>query len=397
MKTAIVGGIIYTPFEIQRDSCVIFHKGKIEHVGRAPENLSEYDVIRSDGFYIFPGLIDLQVNGGGGLLFVEAKTEVDLDTISEAHAKTGTTSILATTITMNEVELTETLNLLGQYKRKETHKGAQIVGVHMEGPFLNPQKRGGHTKDHLLLPSITTFQKFEQAALNEIKIVGIAPELIGALELIEYLRSKKIRATLAHSEANYDCVYSAVLSGLDMASHLYNAMDQLGNREPSTVGAILSMNAISAGIICDLKHVHPAAIKIAVKVKGAEKLFIVTDAVSPLGTGLRKVKLYGHDLEVKDGACFTEDGTLAGSVTTMLEAIKNLTQVVGTSLIDALIMATINPARQIGVDDMKGSLSKGKDADIIICDQEFRLKAVFLKGRAMDLQTSEFTDKKEVG
>lgn len=381
MKVAIINGKICTPHNLLKNSCILIHGNSIAYVGETPKELKNYEIIDANGKYVLPGLIDLQVNGGGGIMYIDATTEEDIEKISKAHLSVGTTGILPTTITASPEIIKRSLELIAKCKRSNSITGAQILGIHMEGPFLNPSKRGGHTKDFLSLPNIKLVEQFIEWASGEIKILSLSPELSGAIDLIDYLKSRDILISLAHSDANFETVKTASDAGLNMATHVYNAMDQLGSREPCTVGAVLALDKISTGIICDMKHVHPASVKIAIKSKGLDNIFIVTDAVSPIGTNLDKVTLYGFELEVRDGACYTKDGILAGSATSMLEAIKNLVEIVGLSLSDALQLATINPAKRIGLQNKKGSLEVGKDADIVICDDNFSVTRVLIHGK----------------
>jgi len=380
-KNIIINGVVYSPEKLSDDTVIVTENDKITYVGpKEKADFANGKVIDANNGIICPGLIDLQVNGAGGYLFNETKNFDHLESITRAIASTGTTSILATLITDPLKKIQTVLDRTTKFMENNQYKGAQIVGFHLEGPYLNKAKKGGHSSDYLEPPSVEHFKRLEKFADKNIKIVSLAPELEGSDKLIEYLCGKGIRCSLAHTKANYKEVLAATESGLDMATHLFNAMDGLGSREPGTVGAVLGLDQISMGMICDAKHVHPISIKLSILAKGKDKVFLVTDAVSPLGTDLKSFKLYGIEVSIKNGGCYTPDGILAGSATPLLMGVNNIVDLVGFSLEEAITMATINPAKEIGIDYKKGSLEKGKDADIIICDKDLSLKKVFIKG-----------------
>lgn len=378
---SISGGTICTPFEEIRNGTVLIKDGTIQYVGkRKAFSQWGYSKIDATGKLIFPGLIDLQVNGGGGVLYNDATSPDEFEAISRANASTGTTSILATVISAAPKNLIEIFKRIADFK-KTKYSGAQVVGIHLEGPYLNPARRGGHAAEYLFEPNLDHFKSIEASSQGNLKIVSLSPELPGVLDLISYIKKRGIRCSLAHTKATYDDVSRAVSHGLDMATHLYNAMEQLGSREPGTVGAVLSNDNISTGLICDGKHVHPMSLRVAIKAKGIDKVFAVTDAVSPLGTSLTSFKLYGVDVVIRDGGCYTPEGVLAGSATPLLKGVKNLVELVGLPMKDAVRMATINPAREIGIAKNKGSLEIGKDADILVCNPDYSVDKVFVRGQ----------------
>jgi len=380
---SITGGTICTPFEEIKNGTVLIKNGVIQYVGKRKAFPQwGYTKIDATGKLIFPGLIDLQVNGGGGVLYNDAVSPNEFESISRANASTGTTSILATVISDSPKKLIEIFKRIADFK-KTKYSGAQVVGIHLEGPYLNPARRGGHAAEYLFEPNLDHFKSIETASQGNLKIVSLAPELSGALELISYIKKRGIRCSVAHTKATFDEIYRATSHGLDMGTHLYNAMEQLGSREPGTVGAILSNDSISTGLICDGKHVHPMSLRVAIRAKGIDKVFAVTDAVSPLGTSLTSFKLYGVDVVIRDGGCYTPEGVLAGSATPLLSGVKNLINLVGLSMKDAVRMATINPAKEIGISKNKGSLEIGKDADILICNPDYTVNKVFVQGQVI--------------
>ncbi len=384
VKYAIVGGKVYTPFDAVIDGVILIESGKISYVGkREAIDLTGYTEIDASDRIIFPGLIDLQVNGAGGVMYNDADDN-DLVQISKATASTGVTSLLATVLTDKGENLIKKVAQISKFIEKGKKPGSEVIGIHLEGPYLNPKKRGAHSKDYLESPDIAHFQKIEKSAKGNLKIVSLAPELPNALELIKYIKSKGIRCSLAHTQASFDDVIEAIHAGLDMATHLYNAMGGLDSREPGTVGAVLSSDAMSFGVICDGKHVHPMSLKVALRARGLEKVFMVTDAVSPLGTSMTSYKLYGIDVVIQDGGCYTQDGILAGSATPLLTGVKNGVELVGLPIQDAIRLATANPARESGIFHKKGSIEVGKDADIVICKKDFTLENVFIKGSLFD-------------
>lgn len=379
---AIENGTIYTPLKIIEDGVLLVRDGKIVELGtksqvKIPEGFNKVD---AQGLIICPGFLDLQVNGGGGVFLTENSTYDDVCVMARAHAKFGTTGMLPTILTSEKNNICKALKAVSEAVFKGTG-GATILGSHLEGPFINEKKKGAHEVKFIRPPSIDDFELFYQASEGTMKILTLAPEIEGSLSLIKYAKDRGVFLSIGHSVATYVQVCNAVEAGLSLATHIFNAMEGLGSREPGTVGAILANDKIKTGLIADCIHVHPMSMKIVIKSKGIKNVFLVTDAMPPIGTDLESFKLYDKTIYVKGGGCYAADGTLAGSALTMNIAVKNIHQQVGIPLNYAIAMATKVPAKAIGLSDRKGSLAVGKDADIVICDRGMRIFKVFAEGR----------------
>jgi len=255
------------------------------------------------------------------------------------------------------------------------------LGVHLEGPYINPEKRGAHDAEYVRLPSLDEIRELLEASNHTIKIVTLAPEVKGSIELITELRKFGIVASVGHSNATYSEVVDAIKHGVTHATHTFNEMGGLHHREPGVVGAVLVQDELTAELISDNIHVHPAAMKLLIRTKGTNKVVLVTDAIQAAGMPDGEYRVGKKDVIVRNGVCRVESGELAGSTLTMDGAVRNVMKSVGLPLRTAIKMATINPALAINIDKNKGSLEPGKDADIIIIDKEVNVYVTIVKGK----------------
>jgi len=253
----------------------------------------------------------------------------------------------------------------------------------LEGPYINLEKRGAHDAEYVRLPSPDEIKELLEAANCTIKIVTLAPEVNGSKELIKELGRLGIVASLGHSNATYKEAMKAIKLGATHAAHTFNEMRSFHHREPGILGAVLVHDELTAELISDNIHVHPVAMKLLVRTKGTDKVVLVTDAIQAAGMPDGKYKLGKQNVIVKKGVCRLESGELAGSTLTMDEAVKNAMKSVGIPLRTAIKMATINPAVTISVDKNKGSLEPGKDADIVIIDDEVKVYMTIVKGKVV--------------
>lgn len=377
----IENGIIYTPSKIIEDGVLVTRNGKITYVGSKSSANFRQDVTRidADGLIVCPGFLDLQSNGGGGIFLTEDGTYSGVCTMAKAHVRFGTTGLVPTVITTSTDKIYTALKAVAQATVKGTG-GASVLGSHLEGPFINSKKKGVHNAEFIKLPSIAEFDKFYSASEGTMKILTLSPEIEGSLDLISHAVKRGVAVSVGHSIATYTQICSAVERGLSLATHIFNGMQGLGSREPGTVGAILSKNEIKTGLIADGIHVHPMSMRIVVKAKGYKNVFLVTDSMPPVGTDLSSFKLYDQTIYVKEGGCYTADGTIAGSALSMNVAIKTMHERVGVHLKKAIAMATEVPAKAIGIFNTKGSLSVGKDADVVICNRDLQIFKVIVKG-----------------
>jgi N-acetylglucosamine-6-phosphate deacetylase len=262
-------------------------------------------------------------------------------------------------------------------------QGAEVLGVHLEGPYINPEKHGAHDAEHVRPPSPEEIKEMLEAANRTVKIVTLAPEVNGSKELIKELGKFGVVTSMGHSNATYSEAVNAIKLGVTHASHTFNGMRSFHHREPGIVGAVLVHDELTAELISDNIHVHPVAMKLLVRTKGTDKVVLVTDAIQAAGMPDGKYKLGKQKVIVEKGVCRLESGELAGSTLTMDEAVRNTMKSVGMPLRIAIKMATINPAVAISVDKSKGSLELGKDADIVIIDYEVNVYVTIVKGKVV--------------
>lgn len=338
------------------------------------------DVVDAQGSWLLPGFIDVHVHGGYGADFMDAKVS-SLETITRFHSSMGTTSIMATTMTASREAISDVLDSVHSY-RSSAMPYAQVVGVHLEGPFINPSKVGAQNPKYVVLPQIEWMQAWHEQYPGLVKILSLAPEREGALEMIAWCREHGIAASAAHTDSTFEDIEAAVRHGLNHSVHMYNAMKPLHHREPGTVGAILTTEAISTEIIADGIHVHPACIKLLAAMKQKQNLLLITDAISAAGLDDGSYQLGGLDVIVKDGVARLKDGdSLAGSTLTMIRGFRYLVEEVGLSIEDVSRYASGNPAKVLGISDKTGSISVGKHADLLIVSPSLELQQVYIQGR----------------
>lgn len=330
--------------------------------------------------YICPGFIDMHIHGYAGADVMDCSPE-GLETMSWELAQKGTTSFLATTMSAPSAELIRVIKNISATKRKGT-RGAQIVGGHLEGPFLNLGKKGAHKAEYLRLPNIPELRDYIDAGGGCVRMITIAPELTGALEVIKLAREKGLVVSLGHSDASIAQVEEANRSGLQHVTHAFNAMAGLHHRDPGTIGAILSMKQFSVDVITDGHHVHPYVIKILVHSKGLDQVSAISDCMRAGGQSDGKYELGGQKIVVKNGRACLEDGTLAGSTITLADGVKLMVEKVGLSLEEAVRMVSVNPARTLGLSD-RGILEQGKRADIVVLDHHLQVLMTIVEGRVV--------------
>lgn len=322
-------------------------------------------VIDLEGRLAVPGLIDLQVNGAGGADVMSATPEA-LDTIGETMLRDGVTTYLPTVTTHTPEQITKSLrNIVDCIARA---KGAQIAGSHLEGPFLHPKRKGAHNPDWVIEPDLDLCEQWYQASRRTLRLITLAPEQPGALESIGWAVERGIRVSIGHSTANPAEVRAGARAGITLATHVYNAMEQLMHRDPGTVGGVLADKRIDAMLIADDIHVAPEAIMVAAYVKGPDHTILVSDAMTALGMPDGVYEIAGRVATVKDGAARLPDGTLAGVVRPLLTCWRNFTRWTGWSAAETIKCVSSNPARMLGLERHKGQIQPGFDADFVIFD-----------------------------
>ena len=382
-RIIIINGTIITPFHLVSGKAIIVEKGRIREIVNKEElsaaTLTGAEVIEGKDKYIVPGYIDIHVHGGGGSDVMDGDYEA-INQVAIAHSHFGTTSFLPTTMTMSKDKIIRSLRSICKAVKKGT-AGAEILGIHMEGPYINPEKKGAQKEDDIKKISIEEFLEFNQASGNLIRLVTIAPEMPGAIGLIKYLYKQGIVASVGHTNATYVQTQAGIQAGLSHVTHTFNAMRELHHREPGVVGAALTSPELTVEVIADGIHIHPIVLKILTKIKESEKVVLITDAMRAAGLKEGTYDLGGQEVIVTKGQARLKDGTLAGSVLTMDKAVKNMVNKIGIQLPKAIQMASFNPARSIGIDDKKGSLEPGKDADIVILNKNLETELTIVAGK----------------
>ncbi len=383
-KTIVLqNGIIHSEDETYPGGFISFQDGKILTVGQdMMDGAESYEVIHlPESYHVIPGMIDVHIHGADGADMMDG-TYQSMKRIAKVLPQEGVTSFLATTMTQQQDKIENALQNAAQYIQMEQPYGhAELLGVHLEGPFISDKKPGAQPVASIMKPDIQMFLRWQEIALESIKLVTIAPEVEGSLEVISYLSNHGVIASIGHSDATYDEVVKAIQAGASHVTHLYNGMRGLHHREPGVVGAALLHDELMVELISDGIHVRPELVKLAFQQKGREKVLLITDAMRAkcLGEGL--YDLGGQMVIVQNGKATLHDGTLAGSVLKMMEAARNTMKYTGCSLQDVLYMTSFNPAKQLNIFNRKGSLSPGKDADFVVLDEQLEVVMTFCRGQ----------------
>ena len=350
--------------------------GRIAYIGNE-ENIEP--IFETDGIVV-PGFIDEHIHGAGGADAMDGTVEA-LQTISEFLAREGTTGFLATTMTQSPENITNALKAVKKVREKGEYKGAEVLGVHLEGPFISPKHVGAQPLEYVATPDAELFDKYNEASGNSIKIVTLAPEVEGGLGLVKHLSNIGVVASVGHTGGKYADVVNAVAAGATNVTHTYNAQTGLHHREAGVVGAAMLLDELNCEMICDTIHVSVPAIKLVIKNKPHDKYTLITDAMRAKGMPDGKSELGGQDVFVNNGEARLADGTLAGSVLKMNVAVKNLVERAGVSFTDAIDFATYNPAKNIGVLNERGTIEVGKRADLTVLNSDFEVLYTLVNGK----------------
>ncbi len=376
--TAITGARIFDGDLWHEDSALLVEDGKVAAIAARRDVPADARTVPMDGLSLVPGFIDLQVNGGGGVLLNEQPDLEGIRTICAAHARFGTTALLPTLITDNR-EVTEKAVAAGLAAHEAAVPG--FLGLHLEGPHLSIARKGAHDPA-LIRPMDEADVERAVAARKGLAalLMTLAPENATNAQ-IAALHAAGVTVSLGHSDCSYATAAAAVDAGAHMMTHLFNAMSPLGNREPGMVGAALDLGHLHAGLIADGFHVHPAAIRTALRAKrGPGRIFLVTDAMSTIGTDMTSFFLNGREIFREGGRLTLADGTLAGADIDMASCIRYMRDVVGIELEEALRMASFYPAEAIGMTGRKGRLTHGHYADFAVIDRGVNVVSTWISG-----------------
>lgn len=378
MRTILTNGKIITPFKILDDQALIIEDKTISGIIPAHDVRTENEdqVMDVGGNWIAPGYIDIHVHGGNRADTMDANQEA-FDRICRFFAGHGVTSFLFTTGTASNEAIWAVIEAYQDYQPPED--GAVPLGIHLEGPYLSEEKKGAQPAAFLRNPEPEEYRQWFDTGV--VKLMTIAPELPGALKCVQYGKERGVEFAVGHSVATYQQMQDAVDAGLNQATHTFNGMKPLHHREPGVVGAVLADPRIYAQIITDGVHVHPPVVKALVNAKRKERTVLITDAIRAAGLGEGEYDLLGQKVTVADGEARIASGSLAGSILTMDEAVRNTMAFCELPLEDAVFMAAYAPAESIHVQDQRGHLQPGASADVVILSEDYTLESTFVEGR----------------
>jgi len=375
---AIINGKIITENNIIEDQVLLFDEKIIGFSEKeAFEKLSQKceEIIDAKGSLVSPGFIDMHIHGSGGYDVMDGTKEA-IDGISAAIVKNGVTGFLPTTMTMSKEKIYAALDSVRASMDSEV-KGAKVLGAHMEGPFINKKYKGAQSEKFILEPNYSFIENY----VDILKLITLAPEMDKDFSFVKETKEKtNIILSIGHSNAEYEEAMEAIDYGITHATHTFNAMTPLNHRKPGIVGAIFNSD-VYCEVIADTIHIHPAIFRTLKKIKGKERIILITDSMRAgcLKDGISE--LGGQKVIVKDNSARLEDGTLAGSILKLNKGIKNFMDNSSLNICDAIGLVSINPARELGLDKIKGSLEKGKFADIVILDEAFNIKQTIVEGK----------------
>ncbi len=388
MKTIFAARRAYTPIEELENVLVVAEDGRITELSQR----DSLEVPRSANLIDFgdailaPGFLDIHIHGGAGVDAMRAGAS-DIPRMGKFLAAHGVTGYFPTTVaapidaTCAALErLADAIEAGENAATNDDSVAARPLGIHLEGPFLSHKRRGVHPPENLVAPTVEMFDRLWQAARGHVRMMTIAPELPGALEVIAEAARRKVCVSIGHSDAEMPIAQQAVKAGARHATHTFNAMRPLDHRDPGILGEVLTDDALSADIIVDGIHLSPAVVQIFLQAKGRERAVLITDAISATGMPEGHYRLGPIEVEVKDGKC-TSGGSLAGSVLTMDRAVRNVTQFSRWSLKDAVRAATLNAARATGTISDQGILARGARADFVVLNARSEVLRTIVGGR----------------
>ncbi|MFP4077656.1 MAG: N-acetylglucosamine-6-phosphate deacetylase [Bacillota bacterium] len=383
MKTLITNVQIVTPEErLEGYSLLVedgFIKGLIAPEAPIPETNRTID---GEGNYLAPGMIDIHNHGNTGYDTMDATPEA-LESIATYHLKNGVTGYLATTVTSPHAMLLDAIDNVVEFQRHQAWDDpiATLLGIYFEGPFFNVKKKGAQPEKDIQSPDLSTLRSYIEQSPETFKVVALAPELDGALDMVEFLNQQGIECAFAHTDATYEETEKGIDAGIRLATHMYNGMRGFTHREPGALGAALTDDRVVSELIVDGVHLHKAAVDLALKTKGVERIVLISDAMRAAGLEDGTYELGGQTVVTKDGQARLDDGTIAGSTLDLNQAVKNIIRDNHVSIEDAFRMASLNPAKVIGLDDELGSIEAEKRADLVLLNEDFDVIRVFKAGQ----------------
>ncbi len=379
-KLALVGGKIITPFRIIENGTILTEGKRISEIGKSVDiNIpGSTEIIDVSGRLICPGFVDLLVHGGGGFGFAD-ENDSSVEKVARYFLEHGSTSVLASLFAKPEELLLKDLRRLADYI--ESHPESNIRGIHMEGPYLNKQLKGAMNESYLWEPTVESWNKIWEASKGYIKIMTIAPELPGAPAVMRSAARQGVVLSIGHSMATYDEIEVAIDNGAAHVTHMFNAMSPFHHRHPGIILSSLLRNELKIELIADTLHVHPAVMELLIKMKGASGIILVSDSIRAGGMHEGEYEFADQKVFMKENKAFLEDGTLAGSTLTLNIAVKNMVETANAKITEAVRMASLNGAKVVNFEHKKGILAVGKDADIVVLNDDYEVETTILGGR----------------
>ncbi|KAA3440569.1 N-acetylglucosamine-6-phosphate deacetylase [Rufibacter hautae] len=381
MRFALTNGTIYSGHTITQNHAILFEDEQI--IGLVPDDQLPDDVtvLDAEGGFICPGFVDLQVNGGGGVYFTQYPTLESLRTIRDAHLQFGTTSFLPTVISAFQDKILETITAVREAMQQQP---SIFLGMHLEGPFFNMEKAGAHDTACIRAATHEELDVLLEAGKDVITYLTLAPECVEESVLARLVESG-IVLSAGHSLATYDQALHFFRNGVTAVTHLYNAMSGIDTKQPGLAAATLYYGQAWTSIIVDGEHCHPYAVRMAKKMLG-EKLLLISDCAACVGSDILFTDFGNFKAYYRNGRCETEDGRLAGSALTMLQAVQNTVNLVGLPLDEAIRMATLYPAQVLKLEHKVGQLLPGASANLVVLDKALQLQKVWVDGQEVTLR-----------
>lgn len=376
MKTIIINGEILTPSELIKGSRLIIEDGLISCIEEDKSDLfGNSTVIDADGMYICPGLIDIHFHGALGKDTMDSQSDA-IRTFADFCVKHGVTSFYPTTWSASQNQIHDSImTVKGCMKYEE---GAQILGVHLEGPYINLNYRGAQSADSIRVPNKSEYSRWFES--DVVKLITCAPEVDRGFEFIKDAINNRVKISIGHSHSSYMDVIHAADLGANQATHIFNGMPSIHHRDPGIVVGVLNDDRIFTQIICDGIHLHPAIVLLIARVKTPSRSILITDSIRGTGLSDGQYDNNGQVMLINNGVARTVDGVLSGSTLTLEQAIKNMIRFTNYPLTDILQMATKTPALAMGIANKKGVIQKGADADLVFFDNDFIVQKTFIRG-----------------
>jgi len=371
---------LFDQADSRRTTSVLIEDGIIGRVGQIDSAAQCDNILDAKGRTIAPGFIDVHIQGAGGADILDATPEA-LKTISQTCARFGTTSFLATTVFTPDQE-NKHLAVAGDYVGRDL-AGANLLGIHLEGPFISPQKKGMILPECISAPSLQLLEKIQDVTNGRLRMMTIAPELPGSTPIIERLVSSGVVASLGHSNATYEQTLAGFDAGISHVTHLFNAMPPLHHRSPGPLIAIFQAESVTAQLICDGVHIHPSVLKLAFGLLGPQRVIPITDGMQAIGLPDGKYFYNGIEYEARDGTARYKDGTLIGTALGLSQLLQRLITFTGCPPDVAIKTVTENPARLLGIEKRKGFIAPGKDADVILLDRDYSVNTTIVGGKVV--------------